>query len=85
MAPGGATGRKEVGILISSLQKRHLALNFPGRDETLGLPIDLNGLVKAGVGRFVSPSWATERRNRFLAILLQHWAWHHRSQDAIPF
>lgn len=36
--PGGAAGRKEVGILISFLQKRYLALNFPGRDEALELP-----------------------------------------------
>ena len=59
MAPGGAAGRQEVGILIFSLQKRHLALNFPGRYEALGLPIGLNGLVKASIGRFFSPPWAT--------------------------
>lgn len=58
MAPGGVARRKEVGILISSLQKRQLALSFPSRDEALRLPIDLNGLVKAGLGRFDSPSWA---------------------------
>lgn len=58
MAPGGESRRKEVGILISSLQKRHLALRFPSRDEALRLSIDLNGLVKAGIGRFVSPPWA---------------------------
>ena len=51
MAPGGVAGRKEMGILISSLQKGQLALNIPGRDEVLELLIGLNGLVK-------SASWA---------------------------
>lgn len=58
VAPGGAARRKAVGNIDFSLTKRHAALNFPGRDKAGRLPTDLNGLVKAGVGRFVSFSWA---------------------------
>lgn len=55
MVPSGAARRKEAGILISSFQKRHFALNFPSRNKALGLPIHLNGLVNAWLGRLVSP------------------------------